>query len=118
MAWEVVGYKNFELDPTHNFLYVDDLKCVNSSAVGIKQIARAATGLKLSAQGSSLNIMTAKSGLVKVQVFDMTGHSVKSISEQMTAGAHAVSLENLTAGSYIVRVQAGSAVKSARITLK
>ena len=118
MAWEVVGYKNFELDPTHNFLYVDDLKCVHSSAVGIKQIARAATGLKLSAQGSSLNIMTAKSGLVKVQVFDMTGHSVKSISEQMTAGAHAVSLENLTAGSYIVRVQAGSAVKSARITLK
>ena len=117
MAWEVVGYKNFEMAPTHNYLYVDDLKCVNAT-VGIKQIARAATGLKLSAQGSSLNIMTAKSGLVKVQVFDMTGHSVKSISEQMTAGAHTVSLENMTAGSYIVRVQAGGAVKSARITLK
>ena len=117
MAWEVVGYKNFEMAPTHNYLYVDDLKCVNAT-VGIKQIARAATGLKLSAQGSSLNIMTAKSGLVKVQVFDMTGHSVKSVSENMQAGAHTVSLENLTAGSYIVRVQAGSAVKSARITLK
>lgn len=117
MAWEVVGYKNFEMAPTHDYLYVDDLKCVNAT-VGIKQIARAATGLKLSAQGSSLNIMTAKSGLVKVQVFDMTGHSVKSISEQMTAGAHTVSLENMTAGSYIVRVQAGGAVKSARITLK
>lgn len=117
MAWEVVGYKNFEMSPTHNYLYVDDLKCVNAT-VGIKQIARSATGLKLAAQGGNLNIMTAKSGLVKVQVFDMTGHSVKSISEQMTAGAHTVSLENLTAGSYIVRVQAGKATKSARITLK
>ena len=55
---------------------------------------------------------------MKVEVFDMTGHSGKSGSENMQAGAHAVSLENLTAGSYIVRVQAGSAVKSARITLK
>lgn len=117
MAWEVVGYKNFEMNPTHNYLYVDDLKCVNAT-VGIKQIARAASGLKLAAQGGNLNIMTAKSGLVKVQVFDMTGHSVKSVSENMQAGAHTVSLENLTAGSYIVRVQAGSAVKSARITLK
>jgi endoglucanase len=117
MAWEVVGYKNFEMNPTHNYLYVDDLKCVNAT-VGIKQIARAASGLKLAAQGGNLNIMTAKSGLVKVQVFDMTGHSVKSVSENMQAGAHTVSLENLTAGSYIVRIQAGSAVKSARITLK
>ena len=119
MAWEVLGWKLSTDQPELDYLYVDDLKCVTASAtVGIKQIARAATGLKLSAQGSSLNIMTAKSGLVKVQVFDLTGHSVKSFSEQMTAGTHAVSLENLTAGSYIVRVQAGSAVKSARITLK
>ena len=117
MAWEVLGWKKSTDQPELNYLYVDDLKCVKSS-VGIKTIARAATGLKFSAQGSNLNIMTAKSGLVKVQVFDLTGHSVKSVSENMQAGAHTVSLENLTAGSYIVRVQAGSAVKSARITLK
>lgn len=118
MAWEVVGYKNFDMQPAIPFLYVDDLKCVNAT-VGIKSIARAsAQGLKLAAQGSSLNISVAKAGYVKVQVFDLTGHSVKSVSENMQAGAHAVSLENLTAGSYIVRVQAGSAVKSARITLK
>ena len=117
MAWEVVGYKNFDMQPALTYLYVDDLKCVNAT-VGIKTIARAATGLKLSAQGGNLNIMTSKSGLVKVQVFDLTGHSVKSVSENMQSGSHTVSLENLTAGSYIVRVQAGSAVKSARITLK
>ncbi len=119
MSWEVIGSKGYSdvFQPDPNYLYVDDLKCVDN-VIGIKQIARSATGLKLAAQGGNLNIMTAKSGLVKVQVFDMTGHSVKSISEQMTAGAHTVSLENLTAGSYIVRVQAGNAVKSARITLK
>ena len=118
MAWEVIGYKNSETQPKLNYLYVDDLKCV-STTVGIKSIARTSTqGIKLAAQGSSLNISVAKAGYVKVHVFDLTGHSVKSVSEQMSAGAHAVSLENLTAGSYIVRVQAGSAVKSARITLK
>ena len=117
IAWEVIGYKNFDMQPAIPYLYVDDLKCVNAT-VGIKTIARATTGLKLSAQGADLSIMTTKSGLVKVQVFDLTGHSVKSVSENMQAGAHTVSLENLTAGSYIVRVQAGSAVKSARITLK
>ena len=118
IAWEVVGYKNFDMQPAIPFLYVDDLKCVNAT-VGIKSIARAsAQGLKLAAQGSSLNISVAKAGYVKVQVFDLTGHAVKSVSENMQAGAHTVSLENLTAGSYIVRVQAGSAVKAARITLK
>lgn len=118
MAWEVIGYKNSENQPKLNYLYVDDLKCV-STTVGIKSIARAsAQGLRLAAQGSSLNISIAKSGVVKVQVFDMTGHAVKSLSENMQAGAHTVSLENLTAGSYIVRVQAGSTVKSARIMLK
>lgn len=119
MSWEVIGSKGYSdvFQPDPNYLYVDDLKCVDN-VIGIKQIARSATGLKLAAMGGNLNIMTAKSGLVKVQVFDMTGHTVKSLSENMQAGAHTVSLENLTAGSYIVRVQAGSAVKSARITLK
>lgn len=117
MAWEVIGYKNSDLQPDLNYLYVDDLKCVDQ-VIGIKSIARAATGLNLAARGHDLSIMTSKSGLVKVQVFDMTGHTVKSLSENMQAGAHMVSLENLTAGSYIVRVQAGKATKSARITLK
>lgn len=119
ISWEVIGALGYSdvFQPEFKYLYIDDLKCVDQ-AIGIKKVARSASGLKLAAQGSSLSILTAKSGLVKVQVFDMTGHSVKSVSEQMTAGAHTVSLENLTAGSYIVRVQAGSAVKSARITLK
>ena len=120
MSWEVIGALGFSdvFQPEYNFLYVDDLKCVDQ-VIGIKSYARnAAAGIKLAAQGSTLNVFVAKAGDVKVQVFDLTGHSVKSVSENMSAGAHTVSLENLTAGSYIVRVQAGNAVKSARVTLK
>jgi len=120
MSWEVIGALGYSdvFQPEYNFLYVDDLKCVDQ-VIGIKSYANnAAAGIKLAAQGSTLNVFVAKTGNVKVQVFDMTGHSVKSASENMSAGAHTVSLENLTAGSYIVRVQAGNAVKSARVTLK
>ena len=119
IAWEVIGAKGYTdtFQPEFDYLYIDDLKCVDQ-AIGIKSIVRTATGLRIAAKGHDLNIMTSKSGLVKVQVFDMTGHTVKSVSENMQAGAHTVSLENLTAGSYIVRVQAGNAKKSARITLK
>lgn len=118
MAWEVIGYKDSDLQPDLNYLYVDDLKCIDATVAIPFTAHRSYQNLKLASQGSSLNISVAKSGLVKVQVFDLTGHSVKSVSENMQAGAHTVSLENLTAGSYIVRVQAGSAVKSARITIK
>ncbi len=118
MAWEVVGYKNFDMQPDIPLLLVDDLRCGVLSTDAVRVATRKASGISLSAQGTSLNVNISKSGLVKVQVFDLTGHAVKSVSENMQAGAHTVSLENLTAGSYIVRVQAGSAVKSARITLK
>ena len=118
MAWEVIGYKDSDLQPDLNYLYVDDLKCIDATVAIPFTAHRSYQNLKLASQGSSLNISVAKAGYVKVQVFDLTGHSVKSVSENMQAGAHTVSLENLTAGSYIVRVQAGSAVKSARITLK
>ena len=118
MAWEVIGFKNFDEQPEIDYLYVDDLKCIDATIAIPFTAHRSNQSLNLAAQGSSLNISVAKSGVVKVQVFDLTGHSVKSVSENMQAGAHTVSLENLTAGSYIVRVQAGSAVKSARITLK
>ncbi|WP_173384522.1 cellulase family glycosylhydrolase [Fibrobacter succinogenes] len=119
ISWEVIGAKGYTdtFQPEFDYLYIDDLKCVDQ-AIGIKSIVRTATGLRIAAKGHDLNIMTSKSGLVKVQVFDMTGHTVKSVSENMQAGTHTVSLENLTAGSYIVRVQAGNAKKSARITLK
>ena len=119
IAWEVIGAKGYTdtYQPTYNYLYVDDLKCVDQ-VVSIPFAARAASGLKLGVQGSSLNISVAKSGNVKVQVFDLMGNLVKSVSESMTSGTHQVSLESLTRGNYVVRVMMGSSAKTARISIR
>ena len=101
----------------YDYLYVDDVKCVNST-VGIKAVARAASGLKLGVQGASLNISVAKSGTMKVQVFDMMGNVVKTVSESVTSGMHQVSLETLTRGNYVVRVMSGSDSKTARFSIR
>lgn len=117
MAWEVVGYKNFDEQPVIDYLYVDDLKCVDAK-VGIKAVARAASSIKLSVQGSALNVLAAKSGTMKVQVFDMMGNVVKTVSESVTSGMHQVSLEGMTRGNYVVRVMMGRDSKTARISLR
>lgn len=118
MSWEVVGFKNdAETQPNYNYLYVDDLKCVNQT-VGIKNIARAASGLKLALQGGMLYVNTEKSGAARIQVFDMMGNVVKSVSENMTAGMHQVSLENMANGNYVVRVMMNGAAQTARISIK
>ena len=96
---------------------MDDVKCVNST-VGIRPVARAASGLKLGVQGASLNISVAKSGTMKVQVFDMMGNVVKTVSESVTSGMHQVSLETLTRGNYVVRVMSGSDSKTARFSIR
>ena len=117
MAWEVLGWKTSMDQPDVDYLFVDDVKCVTST-VGIKPVARAASGIKLSVQGAYLNIITPKSGNVKVQVFDLMGNLVKGVSESMTAGAHQVSLESLSRGNYVVRVMMGSASTTARISIR
>ncbi|MCF0216887.1 MAG: CIA30 family protein [Fibrobacteraceae bacterium] len=117
MAWEVVGYKGFEMQPTYDYLYVDDLKCV-SGTIGVKTIASAPSSIGLSIQGKALNVSISKSSSVKVQIFDMMGHVVKNVNENMTAGNHLVSLENMKQGSYVVRVMSNNSSKTARFTIK
>jgi endoglucanase len=118
MAWEVIGYNGYpEILPDYDYLYIDDLKCLEGF-VGIKAVARAASSIKLSVQGSALNVLAAKSGTMKVQVFDMMGNVVKSVSESVTSGMHQVSLEGMTRGNYVVRVMMGRDSKTARISLR
>ena len=65
-----------------------------------------------------LYVNTEKSGAVRIQVFDMMGNVVKSVSDNMTAGVHQVSLENMVSGNYVVRVMMNGAAKTARISIK
>ena len=118
MAWEVVGFKNdAESQPNHDFLYVDDLKCVGQSTA-IKGVRTAMSGIKLGVQGAMLNVGVEKAGNVRVQIFDMMGNVVKAVSENVSAGMHQVSLENMSTGNYVVRVMMGSAAKTARVSIK
>ncbi len=119
MSWEVVGYKGFEMQPDIPFLYVDDLSCMVYDPTGIMRPAAVAkSGIKIFATGTNLNVSVARSGLVKVSVFDMMGHVVLSAAENMTAGTHQVSLDKLSRGNYMVRVMSGSDVKTSRIAVK
>ena len=114
MAWEVIGYKNIEYQPTLNYLYVDDLKCVSSS-VGVRMARKSAGQLKLSVNGSTLNVTTAAAA--RIQVFDMMGNMVMNHLES-TAGNHQVSLEGMNRGNYVVRVKTVKAAQTARISIK
>lgn len=117
MAWEVIGYKGFDIQPTMNYLYVDDLTCVEYTQ-GIRLAKVNATGIKLFADGLSLNVTLAKAGFTRVQVFDMVGNVVSNMSDNMTAGTHQVSLEKLSRGNYVVRVQSGHEMKTTRVAIR
>jgi hypothetical protein len=77
-----------------------------------------ATGLHASVQGNTLVVSVARAGLVKVQVFDMMGHSIESHSESMAAGSFAHDFAKLNKGAYIVRVRQGSMVKTIRMQVR
>ena len=117
MAWEVVGYEGFDEQPEIKYLYVDDLKCL-SGTIGIKSVARAASGIKLGLKGNVLSVNFNKAGKASVQVFDMMGHVVESFNENVIAGANQFSLKNMSTGNYVVRVMMNGASKSARISIK
>ena len=119
MAWEVIGAHGYSdtYQPTYNYLYVDDLKCV-SAVVGLKPVARSASGMKLGYHGKMLSVNFAKAGAARVQIFDLMGHVVESFNENVKAGANQFSLKNLSNGNYVVRVMMNGASKTARISIK
>ena len=117
MAWEVLGWAKSMEQPKPDFLYIDDLQCVNI-VTSIKGARLVSSTIRLGVQGNSLSVNLDKSGSVRVQVFDMMGHVVENVSASMNAGANTVSLEKLGKGSYVVRVVRGSEVKAARVTIR
>jgi endoglucanase len=115
MAWEVVGYKGLDLQPEINYLYVDDLKCIDDGSVGIRMARKSASDLKLAVNGNMLNVVTTAAA--RIQVFDMMGNLVASRVEN-AAGNHQVSLENVNRGNYVVRVKSAGITKTARVSIR
>ena len=71
-------------------------------------------GLSVVLQGNTLQVGTAKAGLLKIQVFDMVGHVIESVSENVPAGNFAYTFGKMGKGAYIVRVQQGAIVRTIR----
>jgi hypothetical protein len=71
-----------------------------------------------SIHGNTIQVTVAKAGMVKVQVFDMMGHTIESHSESMAAGSFAHTFGSMGKGAYIVRVQQGSMAKTIRMQVR
>ena len=94
------------------WLSVDDDRTAIAS--GVDRLA----GLSATIHGNTLQVTVAKAGLVKVQVFDMMGHTIESHSESMAAGSFAHTFGSMGKGAYIVRVQQGSMAKTIRMQVR
>jgi len=103
-------------------LAIDNVKCVGTLPTAPKNDAIHASvapaRFKVALQGKTLQMTVAKSGLVKVQVLDMMGHVVESHSENMAAGSFVHTFNAVRSGSYVVRVQQGSAVKTLKMQVR
>jgi len=73
--------------------------------------------LNFSYANNELVVVQPVSSMMRVQVFDLTGHLVESFEESVS-GTKNISLAHLNRGNYLVRVESGSQVRSARITVK
>ena len=66
---------------------------------------------------NELTVVQSSASLVRVQVFDLTGHLVESFSETV-AGSKSFSLAHLNQGTYLVRIVSKSQMRTARISVK
>lgn len=89
----------------------------SSSKKSDKIVAVAMNGVMFGYANNELVVVQPLSSMVRVQVFDLTGHLVESFAKPVS-GTKNFSLAHLNRGSYLVRVESGSQVRSARIVVK
>ena len=73
--------------------------------------------LNFSYANNALTVVLPVSSMMRVQVFDLTGHLVESFAESVS-GTKNISLAHLNRGNYLVRVEGNSMVRTARIAVK
>lgn len=73
--------------------------------------------LKFGYANNLLTVVQSSPAIVRVQVFDMSGHEVLAFYEPV-AGSKGFSLASLERGNYMVRVSSKTQTRSARIVVK
>ncbi|WP_405322765.1 T9SS type A sorting domain-containing protein [Fibrobacter sp.] len=89
----------------------------SSSEKSIKIVAVAMNNVKFGYANNALTVALPTSSMVRVQVFDLTGHLVESFAESVN-GSRIFSLAHLNRGNYLVRVESNSFARTARIAVK
>ena len=64
-----------------------------------------------------LTVASPTSSMVRVLVFDLTGHLLETLAEPVM-GSRSFSLTHLNKGNYLVRVENGSQSRTAKIVVK
>ena len=77
----------------------------------------AMNGVKFGYANNMLTVALPTSSMVRVQVFDLTGHLVESLVEPVS-GSRNFSLAHLNRGNYLVRVESGSHTHAVKIAVK
>lgn len=89
----------------------------SSSEKTTKIVTVAMNGAKFGYVNNELTVVQASSSMVRVQVFDLTGHVVETFAESVN-GSKSINLAHLNRGNYLVRVESNSMVRTARIAVK
>ena len=82
-----------------------------------KMVTVAMNGVKFGYANNVLTLAQLTSSMVRVQVFDLTGHLVETFAESVN-GTKSISLAHLNRGNYLVRVESRGSVRSAKVTVK
>ena len=93
------------------------VKQSSSSEKTIKIVTVAMNGVKFGYANNALTVAEPTSSMVRVQVFDLTGHLIETFAGPVN-GTKSISLAHLNRGNYLVRVESNSMVRTARIAVK
>ena len=93
-------------------------KAESSSSEKTTGIVTVATsGVKFGYANNALTVAVPTSSMVRVQVFDLTGHLVETFAESVN-GSKSINLVHLNRGNYLVRVESNSQMRTAKIAVK
>ena len=73
--------------------------------------------VKFGYANNALTVAVPTSSMVRVQVFDLTGHLVETFAEPVN-GTKSINLAHLNRGNYLVRVESDSQMRTAKIAVK